>query len=959
MLLTGIYETLYDYLTKVMDSRRLITNPLQLLAYGTDASFYRLIPKLVVYVENENELILVLKKCNQLNIAVTFRAAGTSLSGQSISDSVLIVATRNWKDYSIQLDGELITLEPGIIGAKANNLLKPYGRKIGPDPASINSAMIGGIASNNASGMCCGTSANSYKTVFDIRIILHDGTILDTSSEASISNFKRVHERLIDKIEEIRNKIKSNKKIYELIKTKFKIKNTTGYSINAFVDYTDPIEIIKHLMIGSEGTLAFISNITYETVIDERYKSCTLIFFKNINDACLAVPILKKSPVAAVELLDRASIRSIENDPEAPDYLKTLPEETCALLVECQANEIRLMTQKQDIIKHSISHIEPLRPYWFTSNPKEYNFNWKARKGLLSTVGGLRKTGTTCIIEDVAVPIDKLADAVIAIQDLFKKYKYTDAVLFGHALDGNLHLNFSQDFGKFTEINRYNSLMQELSSIIVDQFNGSLKAEHGTGRNMAPFVEKEWGEFVYTLMKEIKKIFDPKNLINPGVIINNDPQAHIKDLKPLPAAHEMIDKCMECGFCEASCVAEGLTLSPRQRIVIAREISALRNSGEDEDRLYQMQRDAVYQFDETCATDGLCALACPVKIDTGKFVKLHRYHDNGKCKKKVASYIGHNMGKITSWGRTGLNLVSGFQSVLGNSLMQSIADGIRVISEDTIPRWNPEMPRGANEISIKKNETVIIDPDLDEEIIEEKAENETLKVVYFPSCINRTMGKSSSYGKDEIQLTAQTEKLLLKAGYEIVYPENINNLCCGMAFSSKGFTEEGNRKRKELEDALFIASEKGKYPILFDMSPCFYTFLDHFERDDMSVYDPIEFMYSFVLPKLEIKNKKDEIVIFPVCSVKKIHKEELFEELAQACAEKVTVVESNCCGFAGDRGFTYPELNKHGLRMIKGQIPADCKTGYSTSRTCEIGLSEYSDIEFKSIFYLIDEVTNG
>lgn len=958
-MLTNNYAQLYEQLTKIIDSRRLITNPLQLLAYGTDASFYRLIPKLIIFVTNENEVIQVQKRCNLLNIPITYRAAGTSLSGQAISDSVLVIATHHWKDYAIQHDGELITLQPGIIGAQANKLLKRFGRKIGPDPASINSAMIGGIAANNASGMCCGTSANSYKTIADIRVIFYDGTILDTGDDASIANFKRVHKNLVEKIIEIKKSIKKNKKAYEQIRTKFKIKNTTGYSINAFIDYDDPIEIIKHLMIGSEGTLGFISNITYETVIDEKYKSCTLAMFNNINDACEAIPFLKKSPVSAVELLDRASIRSIENDQDAPEYFKTLPESVCALLIECQANEIRIMAQKQDAIKDAISHIPTLLPYWFTSNPKEYNFNWKARKGLLSTVGGLRQTGTSCIIEDVAVSIDKLAEAVVAIQELFKKYKYTDAVLFGHALEGNLHLTFSQNFREEEEIKRYDNMMTELADIIVDQFNGSLKAEHGTGRNMAPFVEKEWGEFIYKLMVDIKNTFDPKGLINPGVIINEDSHSHIKNLKPLPAAHELIDKCMECGFCEASCVAEGLTLSPRHRIVIAREISALTNSGEDPDRLYMMKKDAKYFLDETCATDGLCGLVCPVKIDTGKYVKLHRYHDNSKFQNTVASYLGHNLSTITAIGRSGLNLVSGFQSILGNSIMQSIADGLRVMSEDTIPRWNPQMPKGSMELKLKdtKQNSDVEENEIDSIFNDESSTKEDLKVIYFPSCINRTMGIPNSKDKEDVELTQKTVELLTRAGYSIIYPNQINNLCCGMAFSSKGFKEEGNRKRKELENALYEASEHGKYPVLFDMSPCFFTFIEEFNRTDMKVYDPIEFMHLHVLPKLEIKQKKKEVVIFPVCSVKKIHKEGLLEEIANQCADKVTVVESNCCGFAGDRGFSYPELNEHGLRKLKGQIPKDCKEGFSTSRTCEIGLSEHSGINFKSIFYLIDEVT--
>lgn len=937
------YEKLYNDLCHVIDSKQLITNPLQLFAYGTDASFYRLIPKLVVMTHSEEDIINVLNYTNKYKIPVTYRAAGTSLSGQAISDSVLIVATHRWKNYAIMHDGELITLEPGITGGKANQLLKPYGRKIGPDPASINSAMIGGIAANNASGMCCGTSQNSYKTITDVRIILYDGTILDTSDDKSIASFYEKHSNLVNTIKSIRDAIKKDKKLHLRIRNKFKIKNTTGYSINAFVDYENPIDIIKHLIIGSEGTLGFISNITYETVPDEKYKSCTLIMFENIKTACEAVVLLKKSPVSAVELLDRASLRSIENDPESPEYFKTLPSSTCALLVECQADEIRAMNQKQELIKDSIKDIPTLLPYWFTSNPKEYNFNWKARKGLLSTVGGLRKTGTSCIIEDVAVPLEHLADAVLALEALFKKYKYTDAVLFGHALDGNLHLTFSQYFGDPKEIVRYNQMMTELSEIIVDQFDGSLKAEHGTGRNMAPFVEKEWGEFAYSLMKRLKEAFDPYNLINPDVIINKNPFAHIENLKPIPAANEIIDKCMECGFCEQSCVAEGLTLSPRQRIAVAREIASLTESGEDPHRLEVFKREAKYFFDETCATDGLCALACPVKIDTGAFVKHERGIHHSKSSQKLAAKIGRKMGTITSYGKTVLNIVDTFHNVLGDRVMQGIADGIRVISEDTIPRWNKEMPKGIKSTHFTKTE---------------ESTNEK-KVVYFPSCINRTMGLSKSNDNDDVQLTLKTEKLLKKAGYSIVYPKNITELCCGMSFTSKGFKEEGKRKRKELENALFEASSYGKYPVLFDMSPCFYTFQDGFNLPGLKVYDPIEFMTEHVIPNLNIVNKKEEVIVFPVCSVKKIFKENMLLELVEKCADKVTIVESNCCGFAGDRGFTYPELNKHGLRTLGGQVPENCKQGYSTSRTCEIGLSEHSNINFKSIFYLIDDVTEA
>ncbi|MDR2955676.1 MAG: FAD-binding protein [Prevotella sp.] len=933
------YKQLKDELPEFIPSERIITNPLQTLAYGTDASFYRLIPKIVVQVHTEEEALAVIRLTAKHNIPVTYRAAGTSLSGQAISDSVLMVATHKWKKYSILEDGFKIKLQPGITGARANIHLKPFGRKIGPDPASINAAMIGGIAANNASGMCCGTDQNSYKTVSDIRVIFYDGTILDTSDEEYKRSFEEKHPEIIKELEELRDEIKNDKKLTERIKQKFKIKNTTGYSINALVDYKDPIDIIKHLMIGSEGTLGFISDITYNTVIDERHKACALMIYDTIETACSVVPILKAHPTSAVELLDREAIRSIEDDPEAPDYFKSLPETACMLLVEIQADKLEQLDWKRSIIRRALAPYPTIHPYRFTSEPKEYNFNWKARKGLLSSIGGLRKTGTTCLIEDVAFPLEKLGEACVALKELFKRCGYEDAVLYGHAMDGNFHIVFSQDFNDPHEVQRYADMMDELADIVVNRFDGSLKAEHGTGRNMAPFVEKEWGEAAYKIMKRIKRIFDPHNLINPGVVINENPKIHLENLKPLPAADEIIDKCMECGFCEPECVSEGLTLSPRQRIVIAREVSRLKATGENTERLNDILKDAKYYSDETCATDGLCGIACPVKIDTGKFIKSVRHTEASDKAKKVAAYIGDHMGETTSIARIGLNTVHIFHKLLGDKLMGGIASAMRKLSGNRIPKWNKYMPKGARKI--KKHTS----PETED------------KVVYFPSCINRSMGKDKGYGKEDVELTRKTVSLLERAGFTVIYPEQLNILCCGMAFSSKGLKEEGNRKSKELEDSLLKASKGGEYPILFDMSPCFYTFHEANTNNELQIYDPIEFMLKFVMPKLTVRHRRDKVTIFPVCSVKKIGMEQNLFELAKLCSKEVIKIDSNCCGFAGDRGFTYPELNDHGLRHLEEQIPVNSKEGYSTSRTCEIGLSEKSDINFKSIFYLIDEVT--
>jgi D-lactate dehydrogenase len=703
-MLAPSYQKLKDILSVSIDPDRILTNPLQTLAYGTDASFYRLIPKIVILAHDELEVIEIIKQAKILDIALTFRAAGTSLSGQAITDSVLVVATHGWKSFELLENNQKVRLEPGIIGARANIFLAPHGLKIGPDPASIGACMIGGIVANNASGMCCGTAQNSYQTIADIRIILHDGTILDTADRGSVATFKKNQPALIQEIESLRDQIKGDQSLFNQIKNKFKIKNTTGYSINALVDYEDPIDIIKHLMVGSEGTLAFISSVTFKTVIDEKFKSCSLIFFNTIQDACNATILLKSAPVAAVELLDRESIRSVENDYDAPHYFKTLPESACALLVECRDNDVVILKEKQDAIRLQIQSIPTYIDYDFTSDPVQYYFNWKARKGLLPTVGGLRKNGTTVIIEDVAFPLPQLADACLELKDLFKKFEYHDAVLFGHALEGNLHFVFSQDFSNQAEVDRYEKLMSELAILVVDRFNGSLKAEHGTGRNMAPFVEKEWGPTAYEIMKRIKNIFDPNNKINPDVIINTDPKAHLKNLKPLPETHDIVDKCMECGFCEPHCVSEGLTLSPRQRIVIAREISRLENTNEDPQRLAAIRKDVTYQLDETCATDGLCALACPVHIDTGKFVKTWRAKEVDSGNKKVAAYIGSHMAGTTFIVRTGLKTASFFHAIFGTTIMTTFSSVFHFITFGKVPRWIPEMPKGADKINLNQKQ---------------------------------------------------------------------------------------------------------------------------------------------------------------------------------------------------------------------------------------------------------------
>ncbi len=939
-MLTGQYKDFYDTIKLSIPKERLFHDALSTLAYGTDASFYRLVPKLVIRARDEAEVVKVLSLANEMGLPVTFRAAGTSLSGQAVSDSILLVAAHNWQKWKILDEGRRIRLQPGIRGAMANRYLLPYGRKIGPDPASIDTAMIGGIAANNASGMCCGTSQNSYKTVAEIRAVLADGSILDTAEPMSLIQFRRTHRELIRQMESISRKIRANQELAERIRRKYRIKNTTGYSLNAFIDYTDGVEIIKHLLIGSEGTLGFISEITYNTVVEHRHKALALAIYPDIERACRAVQLMKAHcTVSAAEIMDRAAIRSVENTDGVPEYLKSAGASACALLIETRASEADRLQAQVDRIKSTISGIATEFPLVFTTDPAEQSVLWKIRKNTLPTVAGMRRSGTTAIIEDVCFPIEELAGAVVQLRNVFSRNGYDDAIIFGHALEGNIHFMFNQDFGIPEEVERYRRFMDDIADLVVKGYDGSLKAEHGTGRNMAPFVEQEWGDVAYRMMLRIKQAFDPKGILNPGVIINDDPMAHLRNLKPMPSVSDAVDKCMECGFCEGSCVSDGLTLSPRQRVVAFREMERIRSLGDADALLAEMEQAFHYAGMDTCATDSLCLLKCPVGIDAGKLMKRLRSERTTEEGRRNAMWVSENMDRVTSFARGFLKTVNAVRLVLGKRLFGVLARGLRRLTGGRLPLWNEYMPTGARKIKLEKG-CIIGDPDNDR------------KVVYFPSCITRTMGTTPAYSSN-LELTRITEKLLLKAGFTIIYPENLEKLCCGMSFSSKGFVEAGKRSSDELKAALLKASQGGRIPVLCDMSPCLYTMRTNMEGA-LNLYEPAQFLDSFVMDRLRLRKLNRRIAVFPVCTAKKLGVDGTLQRIAERCAKEVVTVGSDCCGFAGDRGFTYPELNRHGLRNLKGQLDG-CKVGYSTSRTCEIGQSNHSGIVFKSIIYLVAE----
>jgi D-lactate dehydrogenase len=916
------------------------------LAWGTDAGFYRLIPQEVLHPATEQDIIKIIARAHSEKKHITFRAAGTSLSGQAISDSLLVVCGKKWEQYTVHDNGSSITLQPGIVGQRVNEILKPYGKYFTPDPASLKSAMVGGIVMNNASGMCCGTHANSYRALQSVRIIMPDGTILDTADKNSREAFTKSHPDFIRKIEELRDQTRNNTVLMERIRRKYSIKNVTGLTILPFAEYDDPFDIIAHLMVGSEGTLAFLSSITMTTGDICGYSSSALLLFPTTKSACEAIIEMKATGMlSAAEFFDRKAMQTVEKDfPE----LEGLPEDAGAVLIRTDASTQDKLDKKNEVLQTVLNTYTLCQEAYFTSDPVLTGKYWAMRSGIFPAVGGTREIGTTCLIEDIAFPVQHLAEATLALQQLFKEHHYPDAVIYGHALEGNYHFILNQHFDTPQAIEQYDHMMRAVVDLVVDQYDGSLKAEHGTGRNMAPFVRREWGDDAYELMCEVKQLFDPNNIMNPGVIFNEDPASYLQHIKPLPEVHQMIDRCIECGFCEVNCVSCGFALSSRQRIVVQRELARLHASAQagnkaDASLEKQLKKQFAKIGRDLCAGDGLCSTSCPLKINVGEYIHIVREHDMSDMGKVVGRWAGKNLSSIgtTLTGILGVAHVA--KSVMGDKLTTLTGKAMHNMSGGLIPLWTPSLPKPVTKKDIKT-------------AIEYGAVNglnglRNKRVVYFPSCLNQRL---STLGKP---LVNDVTELLSKAGYEVIFPSGMENLCCGTIWESKGMPDEADRKAAELELALLKASEHGKWPVLCDQSPCLHRMRHTMQH--LHLYEPAEFIDKFVLSEVEITPLDACVAVHVTCSTRQMGLADTIIRVAKACAKNVLVPqEIGCCAFAGDKGFTEPELNEWALRKLKPQIQeAGATMGVSNSRTCEIGLTTHSGIEYHSIAHLVNKVS--
>lgn len=997
---------------------RIYTDYLRRFAYGIDASCYAYVPRVVVRAINESEIITLFTLSQKHNTPLTFRAAGTSLSGQACSDSVLVLANAFWQDIEIVGNAESIKCGCGVIGVEANEALKPYGKKIGPDPATINNAMIGGIFSNNSSGMCCGVKQNSYNTIQSARFILFDGTILDTSKNAkpseNIESFLQKHKDKADSLLALREEILQDTELCELIKRKFAIKNTTGYSINALLDFSEIKDIVNHLFIGAEGTLGFVSSVEYECVEDYAYKACVLLFYKDLALGAKAVEILahNESLVSAAEIMDYACLDSAKSLENAPSELEKIQSGACAILVQLESSTQKELDSKIAYISKELESVPSLFGVHFSSDEKLMASWWKIRKALLPLAAGTRPSGSIVITEDICFPIHTFAQGIESITKLFDTFHFK-GIIFGHALSGNVHFIITPNLNDEKESQAFAEFMEAMVDSVIS-LQGSTKAEHGTGRMIAPFVEKEWGAKAYAINRRIKEIFDPHALINPDVIISDNPQIHTQNLKQSSEVEDFINQCMECGFCEKVCPSRELTLTPRQRIAVRKEIArleALLNGADSKgviesnakavstqkigqsktiadfsqrdnaQKLEELKRGYQYFGIETCATCSMCSLSCPLEIDSAKIAQKLNPSTKGAVSRFIATQTAKHFSSTLSLAKGGLHIANFGFAIFGKNTLSALSKKIKFLPyiPRSLPRANAyrlESKNFSHSHHACRNEALGARVALPQRArptpLREQsnawdngAQSSQVSVIYFSTCINRSFAPQSSL-KDTRALQEVFESLCKKAGVSVVYPQNLSNLCCGKAY--KDYPQSAEIKCKEVYRALDSSVEelrsKGaeQIHIVCDHSACSYELKSGLQELDstLTILDMPEFIESTLLPRLTITPLDEDIALYAMCATRKGKWDKSLESIAKTCTNGEVIIHSKtqCCGFAGNKGFICSELNTSALRELS-EFYKDRKLrlGFSSSSTCEIGLNDKTNITWQNLLYLVDSVS--